>query len=118
MLARARQLRREATPAEHRLWSVLRRRGLDGWRFRRQHPVDDYILDFYCPGARLAVEIDGRQHASEEALRYDDERTRGLAARGIRVLRFTNDDVVQRPAFVVDQIMAACTGSGGERRRR
>ena len=116
-LARVRQLRRNATPAAHRLWAALRRRGVDGWRFRRQHPIGDYVVDFYCPAARLAVELDGRQHALDAARAYDDERARVLASHGIRVVRFTNADVIERLTFVVESISSACVASGRERRR-
>jgi very-short-patch-repair endonuclease len=68
-LARVRELRCNATDAEHLMWQLLRNRQLDGWKFRRQHPVGKYILDFYCHEAHLAVELDGSQHAELEQAR-------------------------------------------------
>jgi len=69
----ARKLRKEATEAEIRLWSKLRRKQLEGFRFRRQQPIGPYVVDFFCPQARLIVEVDGGQHSDREA--YDAERT-------------------------------------------
>lgn len=84
----ARALRWTMTDAERRLWALLRRKQLQGYRFRRQHPVEPYILDFYCFAEKLAVELDGSQHASAEGLAYDGRRGALLAVQGIRVLRF------------------------------
>jgi type I restriction enzyme M protein len=98
------------TDAERRLWALLRRKQLQGYRFRRQHPVEPYILDFYCFAEKLAVELDGSQHYDEEALAYDIRRTAFLAAQGIRVLRFPNADVFKRPDDVVDRIARALQG--------
>ena len=89
-MTRARQLRKGVTQHERLLWRHLRNRQLQGWKFRRQHPVDRYIIDFYCPEARLAIELDGGGHnvANRESL--DQERTRFLASKNILVLRFWN----------------------------
>jgi len=84
----AREQRREPTRAEDMLWERLRRRQL-GLRFRRQHPIGDYVLDFYCGEALLTVEVDGPAHADQQG--YDRERDRWLASRGIRVLRLPDD---------------------------
>ena len=89
---RARDLRKTMTDAERRLWSRLRQKQLDGFRFRRQQPIGPYIVDFFCPEAALIIEVDGGQHASTEA--EDEARTRWLAARGYRVMRFWNNDVL------------------------
>ena len=88
--ARARSLRRQASPIEQKLWYSLRGAQL-GASFRRQHPVGPYILDFYCPRAHLAVEIDGDEH-DERAMR-DARRTEFLNERGIHVILFSNRDV-------------------------
>jgi very-short-patch-repair endonuclease len=86
---RARQLRRELTPAEQRLWGYLRRAQLAGFEFRRQHPVDRFIVDFFCPAAKLVIEVDGDSHA--EQAEYDCERTQWLnQQKGYRVLRVAN----------------------------
>lgn len=86
-LARARSLRKTMSPPEATLWIRLRNQGLDGLKFRRQHPVGPYILDFYCDGARLAVEVDGATHNNEAQAAHDERRDRWLASQGIRTLR-------------------------------
>jgi adenine-specific DNA-methyltransferase len=78
---RARQLRKEATQAEQILWKLLRSRQLEGYKFRRQNQFGNYILDFYCHAARLAIEVDGGGHFSSHSREYDAERTAFLAAR-------------------------------------
>ncbi|WP_352526578.1 endonuclease domain-containing protein [Mesorhizobium sp. M0060] len=88
----ARSMRREPMEAEGRLWHELRGRRLDGIKFRRQVPVGKFIADFICAEARLIVEIDGSQHADSH---HDGERDTELKARGFRVLRFWNDDVLR-----------------------
>jgi very-short-patch-repair endonuclease len=88
-----RNLRTEQTKSEAKLWSKLRNRQLVGCKFRRQHPVDQYILDFYCPELRLAIEIDGDSHFIGLAPVRDKEREQYLTRYGIRMLRFTNEDV-------------------------
>jgi len=87
-----RALRHAATDAERRLWQHLKRQQL-GIKFRRQHSVDAYVVDFYAPGVRLAVEIDGDSHFPPTARMYDQERTSHLERFGIAILRFTNRDV-------------------------
>jgi very-short-patch-repair endonuclease len=105
LLANARSLRKTATDAESLLWHLLRNRGLAGAKFRRQHPEAGYVLDFYCDEARLAVELDGGQHAEQQA--YDERRSAVLAERGIRVLRFWNDQVFKETEAVLEQIYLA-----------
>ncbi|MGX5843864.1 endonuclease domain-containing protein [Mesorhizobium sp. ArgA1] len=99
----ARSLRRDMTEAESRLWQELRDRRLDRIKFRRQMPVGKYIADFACPEARLIVEIDGSQHADSDS---DLARGSELKARGFRVLRFWNDDVLKDLNAVCDTIIA------------
>jgi very-short-patch-repair endonuclease len=89
---RARKLRREPSEAERRLWQALRQRQLAGYRFRRQHPLGRYVLDFVCLEARLVIEVDGGQHSEQQT--YDQARTAWLAAQGFRVLRFWNHEVL------------------------
>lgn len=89
----ARDLRRGMTPAEEKLWQALRGRRLNGLKFRRQHPLDRFIIDFYCVERHLAVEVDGGIHAAVGQVARDDERTVWLNAHGIRVLRVTNEEV-------------------------
>ena len=92
--ARRQALRRNATIAERALWRLLRSRQLEGYKFRRQHAVGPYILDFYCAPGRLAVEVDGSQHYTSTGLADDALRTLYLRAAGVRVLRFTNVEVL------------------------
>ncbi len=98
-------LRNEATPAERELWNVLRQSNLGGFKFRRQHSVGRYIVDFYCPLERLAVELDGDSHFTEEAIEYDRERTAFLNSLNIRVLRFLNTDVHENLEAVCERIL-------------
>ncbi|HTG79518.1 MAG TPA: endonuclease domain-containing protein [Sphingomicrobium sp.] len=102
-LAKAKQLRREMTDAERKLWSVLRNSQL-GAKFRRQQPIGPYIADLVCQEARLIVEADGGQHA--DAL-SDARRTAFLQSKGYRVLRFWNNDVLQNLEGVAEAILAA-----------
>jgi len=95
------------TDDERRLWALLRRKQLAGYRFRRQHPMGTYIADFFCPSAKLIVELDGGQHSEDEQMHRDEIRTRWLALRGYRVLRIWNSDLKQRPNDILDMIMDA-----------
>ncbi len=103
-VARARDLRRTMTLPEVLLWQHIRSRRLNGIRFRRQHPIGPYILDFFCEDARLAVEVDGESHSQAEAVEHDKRRTEWLNARGISVLRIPARDVLSELAAVVDHI--------------
>jgi very-short-patch-repair endonuclease len=105
MTARARKFRSAMTDAESRLWRALRRDQLNGLSFRRQHPIGAYTLDFYCPNLRLAVELDGGQHAGPRKL-ADDRRTRRLAERGIVVLRYWNNEVLSNLPGVLSDLLA------------
>ena len=101
------ELRTNLTPAEARLWSMLKNSQLEGRKFRRQHSFSGYVLDFYCPSERLAIELDGQVHNSDEAIQYDYERGLFLRYFGIRVLRFENKWVFEEPAGVLDTIRAS-----------
>lgn len=105
---RARELRQEMTPAEEKLWQQLRNRKLAGLKFRRQHPVGRFIVDFYCPACRLVVEIDGDIHDRQRE--RDAVRTEDLAAYGYRLLRFRNEQVLNDLETVLTAIKAACWG--------
>jgi len=108
--SRRKELRNNSTPAEKRLWSLLQNSNLGGYKFRRQHSVGPYILDFYCPSKRLAVELDGDSHFTDEAIEYDHERTTYLNASGIKVLRFLNTDVYDNPNAVCERILGEIKG--------
>jgi very-short-patch-repair endonuclease len=99
------------TDAELRLWYTLRRHGLNGYKFRRQHPVGPYILDFYCPQAGLVIEVDGGQHFEPALATRDAARTRYLERTGLRVLRFTNLEVLQQTDAVLSVILEALNPS-------
>ncbi|MDD5181408.1 MAG: DUF559 domain-containing protein, partial [Gallionellaceae bacterium] len=101
----ARELRALATDAEQRIWYLLRNRNFFGFKFRRQHPVAGYILDFYCAEAGLAIELDGGQHSGQAA--YDARREATLQQHGIRTLRFWNNDVLSRTEAVLTEITDA-----------
>ena len=101
----ARRLRSNPTEAELRLWSRLRRRQLDGLRFRRQVPLGRFIVDFSCYDERLVIELDGGQHL--ESREEDAARTQWLESRGFRVLRFWNDEVFKNMDGVLETIRAA-----------
>ena len=104
VLRHARELRADATDAEHRLWSRLRRDQL-GVRFRRQYPVAGFIADFCSPTIKLVIEVDGGQHA--ERITRDQQRTRRIESCGYRVLRFWNNDVLTNIDGVMERIAEA-----------
>ncbi len=99
---RAREMRREATVAERKLWSHMRRKSIGGVRFRRQYPLFGFIADFYCAEARIVVELDGDSHAERED--YDRWRSRELNRRGYRVVRFLNQEVIENIEGVIEKI--------------
>jgi very-short-patch-repair endonuclease len=103
----ARSMRREPTAAEEVLWSALRRNQVAGLKFRQQHPVGRFVLDFYCASCKLAVEVDGDVH--HEQTERDAERTKVLERYGYRVLRFRNEQVLQELPKVVQEIAAVAT---------
>jgi very-short-patch-repair endonuclease len=92
----ARQNRKQSTDAERKLWTLLREQ-LPEFRFRRQHPVAGYVVDFVCLKANLVVELDGGQHADAAGVAYDSERTRRLEQVGLRVLRVPDDEMLRDP---------------------
>jgi very-short-patch-repair endonuclease len=100
-LARRRKLRRDSTPTEILLWSHLRAHRFADFKFRRQHPCGPFILDFFCPRRRLAIELDGGQHFDDEGLAHDARRDSFIAARGITVLRFPADLAFREPEAVL-----------------
>lgn len=100
---RARSLRRDMTDVEKKLWWRLRGEQL-GYSFRRQHPVGPYVLDFFCAPRRLAIEVDGHQHGTDEAQTHDRRREDFLAKRGICTIRFANHDVSENLEGVLETI--------------
>jgi very-short-patch-repair endonuclease len=103
----AKKLRQVQTEAEQKLWSFLRNKQLKGNKFRRQHAIANYVVDFYCHKCKLAIELDGNYHNSVEAKEYDKARTVLLNEYGITVLRFWNEDVMKEVEKVLERI-ASC----------
>ena len=105
-VGKARRLRRDQTDAERKLWFRLRDRRLNGLKFRRQMPIESYIVDFCCESARLIIELDGGQHAERSS---DAERTANLENYGYLVLRFWNNDVLGNIDGVLETIIATAS---------
>ena len=103
----ARRLRKRATEAETRLWSRLRNRQIANLKFRRQHPFGNRVVDFFCEGAKLAIELDGSGHLSYRGQTSDLDREIDLYEKGIRVLRFQNTDVFNNLDGVLNAIIYA-----------
>ena len=102
---RAHDLRKNMTKAEIFLWNELKNRRIFGVRFRRQHPVDIFVVDFYCHELRLAIEIDGEIHLRNEISEYDDGRTHDIEKLGIKIIRFTNEQVFNEIDKVKSRIL-------------
>ena len=100
----SRELRKNMTDAECLLWSRVRRKQIKGLQFYRQKPLGNYIVDFYCPAANLVVEVDGGQHYTEEGKAKDKRRDDDLAGLGLKVLRFSNIDVLKEIEAVLQVI--------------
>lgn len=100
-------LRRERPPAEVILWQRLRGEQIGGWKFRRQYSIGPYIVDFYCPRCKLALEIDGPSHDGDEVAIYDANRQAYIESHGIRFLRFTNEQIYHELDAVVETIANA-----------
>jgi very-short-patch-repair endonuclease len=112
MVNRARALRRRQTPAESALWRLLRDRRLSGHKFRRQYPVGPYVLDFYCPEAHLAVELDGGGHADERQVERDDIREIQLKIHGVHLLRVWNTELMKDQEAVLTMLLTMLSHSG------
>ncbi len=102
---RVKQLRANPTEPERILWAALRGRNLGGLKFRRQHPVEPYIIDFYCAEASLVIELDGQSHDDRED--YDAQRSDFLGRAGLTIMRIANDDVLQNLTGVAEAIQKA-----------
>src|ERR1700677_3088745 len=114
LLQRARDLRRNQTDSEGRLWGELRGRRLGGWKWRRQEPIGPFIVDFFCPAKRLVVELDGPSHDDRED--YDARRTVYLERAGLRVIRFRSEEIWSGALdHVCRCILAACGGEAPHR---
>ncbi|MFQ5646793.1 MAG: endonuclease domain-containing protein [bacterium] len=111
---KCRTLRKNQTEAEKKLWHVLRNRQLAGVKFRRQFPVGQYIVDFYSPEYKLGVEADGGQHYQDKGRRYDESRTKELADLDVKILRFSNLDILNNIEGVCEVILKVIENSKTE----
>jgi very-short-patch-repair endonuclease len=111
MKDRRRHLRHSLTPAEAALWKALQGSKLAGKKFRRQHSIGNYVVDFYCPECKLAVELDGEKHFNAMASEYDLRRTEFLRRYNIRVLRFENRAVFEHPDGLLEAIRKNLTAT-------
>ena len=105
LIDHARQLRATQTPAEELVWRLLRNRQLNGFKFRRQHQFGKYIADFYCHEARLVIECDGLVHDGNAQWHHDQGRDAYMIGQGLRVLRFTNEQILKDVGQVLEQIL-------------
>lgn len=103
---RAEVLRKKMTEAEKILWEVLKTKKLSGYKFRRQHPILKFILDFYCHESKLGIEIDGQVHNSKEQRFYDEDRTDILKEYGIKIIRFHNNEIIENLEVVKLKILS------------
>jgi very-short-patch-repair endonuclease len=101
-------LRENSTKAEVYLWERLKSNQFQGLKFRRQHPIGFYIVDFYCHRHKLIIEIDGGYHNTREQIEKDEERSNFLSFQGLKVIRFTNEQVLTEINFVLDTIGECC----------
>ena len=108
---KARLLRNNMTEAEKIVWDSLKNRNVFKARFRRQHPIGIFIVDFYCHEYKLAIEIDGEIHLKNEVIEYDDGRSHDIEKFGIKILRFTNNEVFTDPKTIIEQILQTITSS-------
>ena len=101
---RRRDLRKVSTKAEDLLWKLLRNRNIKGYKFKRQYSVGGYILDFYCPEIKLAIELDGAYHLDSERTKYDAQRTKIINECDLTVVRFSNEEVSNNIDYVLNEI--------------
>jgi very-short-patch-repair endonuclease len=106
---RANQLRKHQTESEKFLWKILKNKQLLGLRFKRQHPIEKFIADFYCHSLKLVIEVDGKIHFNREKIEVDRERSAKMENFGIMVIRFTNDDIIQNIEIVRTSIEMICS---------
>ena len=107
-ILRARELRREQTPAEKRVWARIRNHQLANLPIRRQHPIGPYVVDFCCEPAQVVIEIDGDSHTEPEQQAFDEQRTAWLEECGYRVIRFTNTEIYHNLEAVLQAIAQEC----------
>jgi len=108
LLEFAKYMRHTATDAENLMWQLLRAKRFMNLKFRRQHVVKPYIVDFYCHEIDLVIELEGSQHGMDDAIEYDTERTKFLEALGLTVVRYCNHDVLRRADVVLEDLWNVC----------
>ncbi|ENW86828.1 hypothetical protein F906_01900 [Acinetobacter pseudolwoffii] len=108
LLIFAKSMRHTSTDAEYLMWQLLRAKRFINLKFRRQHVIKPYIVDFYCHEIGLVVELDGSQHGTDDAIEYDAERTKFLEALGLTVVRYWNHDVLGRMDVVLEHLWQVC----------
>lgn len=108
LLEFAKTMRHNSTDAEHLMWQLLRAKRFMNFKFRRQHVIAPYIVDFYCHEIGLVIELDGSQHGTEDGRAYDAERTKFLEALDLRVVRYWNYDVLNKTEIVLDDLWNMC----------
>lgn len=101
----AKKLRKNSTRAEKILWQLLRNRRFEGYKFRRQHPIWKYVVDFYCHQSRLVIETDGEAHDNADQIKNDSERDEFMEKMGLKVLRIKNEDLFNDQEKVLDMIL-------------
>jgi len=108
LLLFAKSMRHTSTDAENLMWQLLRAKRFINLKFRRQHVIKPYIVDFYCHEIGLVIELDGGQHGTDDAIEYDSERTKFLEALGLTVVRYWNHDVLGRTDVVLEALWQRC----------
>lgn len=108
LLEFAKNMRSNATDAEHLMWQLLRAKRFMNLKFRRQHVIAPYIVDFYCHELGLVIELDGSQHGTDDAIEYDAERTKFLEALDLSVVRYWNHDALNRTEKVLGDLWSTC----------
>ena len=104
IFSNAKKLRLNQTEAEEKFWYAVKDNQIEGYKFRRQHPLSIYIADFYCHALKLVIEIDGGYHLSEEQQLLDKKRTTDLEFQGLKVIRFTNEEIISNLEEVLSKI--------------
>lgn len=109
LLQFAKSMRHTATDAEQLMWQILRAKRFMNLKFRRQHVIAPYILDFYCHEIGLVIELDGSQHGTDDGKEYDAERTKFLEALDLKVVRYWNQDMLRRTDVVLEDLWNVCS---------
>ena len=104
IFSNAKKLRENQTEAEEKLWLAIKDNQIEGYKFRRQHPISIYVADFYCHALKLVIELDGEYHLDEEQQLLDKKRTADLEFQGLKIIRFTNEEIITNLEEVLEKI--------------